>query len=162
MASKGPSMGRPKIPDPIMFVTILVPTIVRHCLVALVPRTIAFGLLGLLFVGLLSQAQAQATSSVTLAWNPSASSGIAGYRLHYGTSSGNYPLILNVGNTTRGTLSGLTPGQRYNVVVTAYNTIGFESLPSNQISFTISATGSPFNIISTSYADLVWENTITG
>jgi hypothetical protein len=145
-----------------MFLIILVSAIARHSFVALVPRTIAFGVIGLLFVGLLSQAKAQATSSVTLAWNPSLSSGIAGYRLYYGTSNGNYPLILNVGNTTSATLSDLTPGQRYYLVVTAYNTIGFESLPSNQISFTISATGSPFNVISTGYADLVWENTITG
>jgi hypothetical protein len=152
----------PKIQNSIIFLVILALAIIWYSFVAVVPRTIAFGVLGLLFVGLLSQAQAQATSSVTLAWNPSPSSGVAGYRLYYGTSNGNYPLILNVGNTTSATLSGLTPGQRYYLVVTAYNTIGFESLPSNQISFTISATGSPFNIISTSYADLVWENTITG
>jgi hypothetical protein len=44
--------------------------------------------------------QAEAASSVPLAWNPGASSSIAGYRLYYGTSSGSYPNVLNVGNTT--------------------------------------------------------------
>src|SRR5271166_567081 len=160
---KRPAEESPKIHDSMMFLVILVPSIAWHSFVALVPRTIAFGVLGLLFVGLLSQAQAQATSSVTLAWNPpSGTTGIAGYRVYYGTSSGSYTQIINVGNTTTATLSGLTPGQRYYLVVTDYNTVGLESLPSNEISLTISATGSPTNVIGTGYADLVWENTITG
>src|ERR1700745_140784 len=92
--------GHAKMP-----VSILTPTVVWHGFLALVPRSIALGCIGLLLVGLLSQAQA--ATSVRLAWNPGTSSGIAGYRVHYGTSSGSYPQILNVGSTTTVTVSGL-------------------------------------------------------
>src|ERR1700675_4510423 len=123
MASGGPPNGRPKIHDFIMFLIDLLPTIVRPSFVSLVPRTIAFGVIGLLLVGSLSQAHA--ASSVTLAWDPpNGTSGIAGYRVHYGTYSGIYPQIINVGNTTTVTVPNLVPGQTYYVVVTDYNTVG--------------------------------------
>ena len=115
---------------------------------------------GLLLVGSLQNAHAAA--SVKLAWNPGGSPGIAGYRVYYGTSSGSYPQIFNVGNTTTVTVAGLIPGLTYYFVVTDYNTVGLESLPSNQVSFTSSASGSPANGIGTGQANLVWENTTTG
>ena len=136
-------------------------------LIALV-GAVALGGIGLLLFGLPSQAQT--TASVTLAWNPSLSSGIAGYRLHYGTSSGTHPNILNVGNTTTATVSSLTVGHRYYFVATAYNTAGLESPPSNEVSVSFPANLPPgtnhqriakdFN--GDGYADLVWENTTTG
>ena len=141
------------MPVSIMFLIILTPAVVWHGFLALVPRSIAC--IGLLLIGLLWQAQA--ATSVRLAWNPGTSSGIAGYRVHYGTSSGSYPQIFNVGSTTTVTVSGLIPGQTYYFVVTDYNTVGLESLPSNEVSFTSSANG-----IGTAQTDLVWENTTTG
>ena len=74
----------------------------------------------------------------TLAWNPNTETNIAGYRLHYGTSSGNYTTTVDVGNTTTATPSNLTNGQAYYAVVTAYNTASLESLASNEVSFTAS------------------------
>ena len=106
------------------------------------------GGIGLLLVGSLQEAQA--AGSVTLAWNPSVSPGIAGYRLYYGTTSGSYPQVLDVGNTTTATLSGLTPGQTYHIVVTSYDTAGIESLPSNEVTFT------------NGRVNLVWQNSTTG
>jgi hypothetical protein len=151
-----------------MFLTSLIPTIVRYSCVALVPRTIAFGVIGLLFVGLLSHAQAP--SNVTLTWNPSISPGIAGYRLYYGTSSGSYPQIINVGNTTTITVPNLAAGQTYYFVVTAYNTLGIESAPSNQTSVTVSANqfpavtpvSSPPDFSGNGQSDLLWRNKYTG
>jgi Fibronectin type III domain len=106
-----------------------------------VRRALALGGIGLLVGGSLSQAQE--TASVTLAWDPpSGASGIAGYRVYYGTSSGSYPQIINVGNTTTATVSNLVSGQTYYFVVTDYNTAGLESAPSNQASFT-TGTGPP-------------------
>jgi hypothetical protein len=68
--------------------------------------------IGLLLVGSLSQAQAQATSSVTLAWDPpNGASDIAGYRVYYGTSNGIYPQTINVGNRTTVTVPNLATGQ---------------------------------------------------
>ena len=85
----------------------------------------------------LSLSPLQAAQSVTLAWN--AVSGVAGYRLHYGTASGTYIQITDVGDITTATVSSLTPGSTYYFVVTAYNVAGLESLPSNQVSFLATA-----------------------
>jgi hypothetical protein len=60
---EGPLTCHPKIQNFIRFLIILGPTGVTHSFVTLVTRTIAFGVIGLLFDGLLSQAQA--ASSVT-------------------------------------------------------------------------------------------------
>ena len=120
-------------------------------MIALVRLAVALGGIGLLFAGLPSKAQT--TASVTLAWNPSPSSGIAGYRLHYGTSSGNHPNIVNVGNTTTATVSRLTVGQTYYFVATAYNTVGLESPPSNGVSVNVASNftiGAHVKTISTS------------
>jgi hypothetical protein len=111
---------------------------------------------------------AQSSQSVTLAWNPGASSGIAGYRVYYGTSSGSYPQILDVGITTTATVSNLIAGQTYYFVVTSYNAAGLESVPSNQVSFTAasgpqvpSTPGSVPKSFNGGYADLLWEYTPT-
>ena len=85
-----------------------------------------------LYLGLLSQVHA--AQNVTLAWD--AERAVAGYRLHYGTASGNgnFTQIQDIGNTTTVTVSGLTAGQIYFFFVTAYNAAG-ESPPSNEVSF---------------------------
>jgi Fibronectin type III domain/FG-GAP-like repeat len=93
---------------------------------------VLLGSIILLFGFLLS---AQAATSVTLAWDPSGASGIAGYRLHFGTSSQNYTQMVDVGNTTTTTISSLLPGQLYYLAVTDYNTAGAESTYSNEVSF---------------------------
>lgn len=85
-------------------------------------------------------ATARVGLSTTFSWNANTESNIAGYRLYYGTSSGKYTSSIDVGNTTSVTPSTLTNGQAYCAVVTAYNTSGLESLPSNEVAFTASAT----------------------
>src|SRR5271165_6572347 len=127
-------------------------------LIAIVRRAVALGGIGLLLAGSLSQAQT--TSSLTLAWNPpSDASGIAGYFVYYGTSSGSYQQVINVGNTTTATISNLTVGQTYYFVVTVYNTVGFESTPSNQVSFTPGSV--PKRFTGGGYSDLLWQYTPT-
>jgi len=91
-------------------------------------------LVGVVSVLLGSLSPVQAAQSVTLAWNPDP--GVAGYHLHYGTASGVYNQTTDVGNTTTATVPNLTPGLTYFFVVTAFNTAGLESLPSNEVSFT--------------------------
>ena len=78
-----------------------------------------------------------AYSQVTLAWNASTSSGIAGYKVHYGTSSGNYSAVIDVGNTTTCTVSSLQSGLTYYFAVTDYDTSGNVSGCSNQVSYTV-------------------------
>jgi hypothetical protein len=80
----------------------------------------------------------------TLAWNPNTESDLAGYRLHYGTSSGNYTVHLDVHNVTTYTVTGLTDGQTYYFAATAYDASGHESGYSNQVSYTLpTANGAP-------------------
>src|SRR3984893_444977 len=98
--------------------------------------------------------QVRAATSLTLAWDPSGTSGVAGYRLHYGTSSHGYSQTSNLGNTTTTTVSNLLPGLTYNFTVTDYNTAGIESIYSNEGPFTVP--NGPAT------KDLVWENSATG
>lgn len=88
----------------------------------------------LLFLGLASQAKA--IESVTLQWNPNPEPDIAGYRLFYGPTTGNYVEEIDVGNTTSATVSNLATGGTYFFAVIAYNTLMMESLFSNEVSVT--------------------------
>lgn len=78
-------------------------------------------------------------ASVTLAWDPNQESDIAGYKLYYGTSSGNYTSNVNVGNKTQHTLSLPDDGKTYYCSATAYNVAGLESDFSNEITLNNSA-----------------------
>lgn len=76
------------------------------------------------------------STDITLAWDPNPDSHVAGYRVRYGTESGTYPNVIEVGPDTSVTITGLTPGTQYFSVVTAYNFFNLESTPSGEISFT--------------------------
>lgn len=141
-----------------------------------VARILALVALGLFLIQ--SWSPAQAAPSVTLAWNPSPSPGIMGYRLHYGFSSGSYSVIIDVGNTTTATVQNLTVGQTYYFVVTAYNISGRQSGPSNQVTFTsapnpvlvqttplqgrIATVPNPPDFDGDGKQDLLWRNSSTG
>ena len=97
-------------------------------------------LLGLPLVLLTSSAMA---APVTLAWDASVSM-VDGYWLYYGLASGTYTARVDVGTATTYTLTGLTSGQTYYFVVTAYDrTDGRESGPSNEASTTLPPSGGP-------------------
>jgi hypothetical protein len=83
---------------------------------------------------------AQAATSVTLAWTPSPSTNIAGYIIYYGVTNGVYTQMVNVGNVTNATISGLTAGTTYYFAGEAYNSIGLQSAFSNQASYAVPAT----------------------
>ncbi len=87
--------------------------------------------------------------AVTLAWTASTSTGVTGYNLYYGTTSGSYGTKVNVGNTTSYALSSLQTGATYYFAVTDYNSSGTESGYSNQISYTVSS-GCTYTISPTS------------
>lgn len=75
------------------------------------------------------------SSSVTLAWERSSSSGLAGYRVYFGATSGIYTSSAEAGNTTTNTVPGLVSGVTYFFAVKAYGTNGLESGFSNEVSF---------------------------
>jgi hypothetical protein len=74
--------------------------------------------------------------SVTLTWDSNSIPNLAGYRLYSGTTPGVFTQRIEVGNSTTISVSNLTEGQTYFFAVTAYNTSGTESSPSN-ISYTV-------------------------
>ncbi len=57
---------------------------------------------------------------------------IGGYKIYYGTSSGNYTDTLNVGKVTTYPFSNISGGTYY-ITVTAYDLNGTESDYSNEI-----------------------------
>lgn len=80
---------------------------------------------------------AHADQNMAFAWNPSPDTNVIGYILYYGTISGNYASRLDVGTNTTTTVSGLTEGQTYSCVVTAYDAQNQESEPSNELAFVV-------------------------
>jgi fibronectin type III domain protein len=78
-----------------------------------------------------------AASAAKLTWDaPTNVTGLAGFKVYYGTSSKTYPNVANVGNVTSYTINGLAPGTYY-FATTAYDTSGNESGYSNEVSITV-------------------------
>ena len=78
--------------------------------------------------------------NLTLAWQPSTSSSVGGYKLYYGLSSHNYTSNADTGKLTSYTLNGLAEGATYFFAVTAYDlTKTVESGFSNEISVKITS-----------------------
>ncbi|HAA03994.1 MAG TPA: hypothetical protein DCE18_11535, partial [Syntrophobacteraceae bacterium] len=75
-------------------------------------------------------------ASVTLAWDANTQTGVTGYKIYWGTSSGNYPDSKDVGNVTTYTVTGLNSGTTYYFVATSHTNTGAESGFSNQVSTT--------------------------
>jgi hypothetical protein len=61
-------------------------------------------------------------------------SDLSGYKLYYGTSSGDYTTSVDVGNTLSGYIVGLTSGITYYFAVTAYDESDNESTYSDEFS----------------------------
>ncbi|MGC9061136.1 MAG: fibronectin type III domain-containing protein, partial [Thermoplasmata archaeon] len=76
--------------------------------------------------------------NVTLKWQPPANNGgspITGYKVYWGTATGNYTNSVTVGNVRNYTVTGLTNGQTYYFIVSAINAAG-ESAKSYEVSAT--------------------------
>jgi len=78
-------------------------------------------------------------ANLRVAWDASADSNVAGYNVAYGTTTGRYNQTFNAGNSTAATVSSLSPNTTYYFVVKAYNSIGLESVPSNEVAVTTPA-----------------------
>lgn len=59
---------------------------------------------------------------------------LAGYKLYYGTTTGDYTQSVDVGSMTTYTVTGLTDGETYYFAATSYDTSGNESGYSNEAS----------------------------
>ncbi len=84
-----------------------------------------------------------AAGSVVLAWDASPDATAVGYRIYYGVASGNYTNSATVGNVTNATLTGLADGVTYYFAAKAYNSIGDESIFSNETSYSVPGANVP-------------------
>ncbi len=72
-------------------------------------------------------------ASLNLAWNANTETDLAGYRIYYGTSSGNYTSVKEPGKVTSYVLSNLNEGTRYYITMSAFDTSLNESQKSVEI-----------------------------
>ena len=92
-----------------------------------------------LFLTLLTLGREVSAGSLVLTWRPNSEVDLSGYRIYYGTKSGEHPYFIDVGNTTRFEVTNLEGGVRYYFVLTAYDFWGNESGPSNEVSGVVGA-----------------------
>jgi len=76
-------------------------------------------------------AQAASAGTISLAWSPV--SGASGYRVYYGTISGNYGSQIDAGGSSSATLTGLQDCRAYYIAVKAYNSAGESAGYSNEV-----------------------------
>ena len=90
-----------------------------------------------LFPALANGAQAN------FSWLPNTEANLAGYKIHYGTSSGNYTTVIDAGlpdpvdSRVHATVDNLTEGNTYYFAAMAYDSNGNESDFSQEVSYTV-------------------------
>ena len=95
---------------------------------------------------ILCAGSASAATSLTLAWDPSPSSGVTGYVMSWGTRSGVYTSTLDVGNALSAPVPGLADGTTYYFAVQAYNADFALSAYSNEVSGQTSTPTTPLAV----------------
>lgn len=78
---------------------------------------------------------------VSLAWSANPESDIAGYKIHFGTESGTYPTVYDVGAVTRAALPPMILGKTYYLALRAYNRESIEGPLSAELTVTASPPG---------------------
>ncbi len=94
--------------------------------------------------------------SATVSWDANTESDLSGYNIYYGTNSGSYDDVVNVGNNISWFVNNLTVNVIYYFVVTAYDFSGNESEFSDEVSTTIS----PDNRQPSPWQISLWNNVV--
>jgi hypothetical protein len=100
-------------------------------------RLLDFSLVFAIVLFLFVQIPYAFSAQLTLGWNENPEDNIGGYKLHYGTQTGVYTNIVDVGLETTHTLSNLQEGETYYFAVTAYNVFLVGSSYSDELIHTI-------------------------
>jgi len=85
------------------------------------------------FLSVLFYSNLVSPAEVKLAWDANTEPDLAGYFIYYGFATGEYDYVVDVGDQTTFTLSGLEDGHTYYFAVTAYDTEDLESDISNEV-----------------------------
>jgi len=102
--------------------------------------------------------QSAFAGSLLLSWGAIQDSRLAGYKIKYGTASGNYIQSVDVGNKTSQTLQGLTEGTRYYLVVVGYDSNRVEGAPSAEVSgWVLGASSISSSSLTTNSAVVTWQ-----
>ncbi len=97
-------------------------------------------LLTLLAFALLLSPMVAYGAAVSLAWDANTEPDLAGYKIYYGTASGDYSHSIDVGNVTQCALADLDDGVTYYLAATAYDVDSNESAYSVEL---VHTTGNP-------------------
>ena len=81
-------------------------------------------------------AAAAGTATIVVGWDASTGS-VAGYEICYGTSSGKYDHVVDVGNNTSCSISGLVEETTYYLAVKSYDSEGNKSAYSEELVHTV-------------------------
>jgi hypothetical protein len=110
---------------------------------------LVLALLPILFTPALSPAADVPAPPVSLTWSPNPESDIAGYKMYFGTVSGDYPTVQDVGDVTSAALPPMILGRTYYVALRAYDTGAREGPLSAELVITASP---PAPIATTGFA----------
>jgi hypothetical protein len=88
-------------------------------------------------------------ATVIVSWDANSEMDLAGYKLYYGEVSGVYTSTIDVGNVTEFEVSGLEVGETYYFVVTAYDLVGNESDPSDEVMYYVPDISPPLIVSAT-------------
>jgi len=93
-------------------------------------------------------------AAIYLVWDPSPSANVTGYAVYYGSTSGDYPNRLDIGNRTN-LMFQSESGADYYLVVTAYTSDGLESLPSDEVIYQAVVEPEPVSIPAGTFSGLL-------
>jgi hypothetical protein len=120
-----------------------------HTSARTVPWQMCFILIAMFWAG--PEQLARAGESITLGWIPSLSPQAAGYAVYYGSRSGLYQTRIDVGTNITVTVTNLSSRPRYYFAVATYDTNEFESIVSEEVSY--SAANAPPVLGTTAMSD---------
>ncbi len=100
---------------------------------------ISFAILAMSIFSLPVFTSAIHAAQLSLEWDANGEPDLEGYRIYYGTSSGNYTASADVANSTHCVISNLEQGVTYYFAATAYDAEGNESGFSEEIVYAVPA-----------------------